>query len=56
MDLGFQQAGFKVIRANEKDPQIWETYQKNHPATFLDKRDLRKIPLAEIPDCDGIIG
>jgi site-specific DNA-cytosine methylase len=28
LDLGFQQAGFNVIWANEYDKEIWETYEK----------------------------
>lgn len=56
LDLGFTQAGFNVIWANEFDKDIWETYQKNYPHTFLDKRDIRKIYSTEIPDCIGIIG
>ena len=55
LDLGFQQAGFDVIWANEYDKQIWETYEKNHSGT-LDRRSIRDIPSDEIPDCDGIIG
>ncbi len=43
LDLGFSQAGFKVVWANEFDKDIWETYGKNHLSTFLDKRDIRKI-------------
>jgi len=30
MDLGFQEAGFNIIYANEFDNKIWETYEKNH--------------------------
>lgn len=56
LDLGFAQAGFNVVWANEFDKDIWETYEKNHPHTFLDKRDIRKISPTEIPDCIGIIG
>lgn len=56
LDLGFQKAGFNVIWANEYDKDIWETYQKNHPHTFLDKRSIVDIPSDEVPDCDGIIG
>lgn len=55
MDLGFRQAGFNIIWANEFDKEIWETYEKNH-SSILDKRDLRIINSNEIPDCDGIIG
>ena len=56
LDLGFQQAGFNVIWANEYDKEIWETYEKNHPNTFLDKRSIVNIPSDEVPECDGIIG
>ncbi|MDY6897877.1 MAG: DNA cytosine methyltransferase [Cyanobacteriota bacterium] len=56
LDLGFQQAGFNVIWANEYDKSIWDTYEFNHPHTKLDKRDIRKIVPGDIPDCIGIIG
>jgi DNA (cytosine-5)-methyltransferase 1 len=55
MDLGFKQAGFDIIWANEYDKTIWETYEKNH-TNFLDKRDIRTINSNEVPFCDGIIG
>ncbi len=56
LDLGFQQAGFDVIWANEYDKEIWETYKKNHINTILDKRSIVDIHENEVPDCDGIIG
>ena len=56
LDLGFQKAGFKVVWANEYDKEIWETYEKNHPNTILDKRSIVDVPESEVPDCDGIIG
>lgn len=56
LDLGFEKAGFDVIWANEYDKEIWETYEKNHKKTFLDKRSIVDIPSNEVPDCDGIIG
>lgn len=56
LDLGFQKAGFNVIWANEFDKEIWETYEKNHPHTILDKRSIVNIQADEIPECDGIIG
>jgi len=56
LDLGFQKAGFDVIWANEYDKDIWETYEKNHPHTILDKRSIVDIPADEVPECDGIIG
>lgn len=56
LDLGFAKAGFKVVWANEYDKEIWETYERNHTTTTLDKRSIVDIPSNEIPDCDGIIG
>jgi DNA (cytosine-5)-methyltransferase 1 len=56
LDLGFEQAGFNVIWANEYDKDIWATYEKNHKNTALDKRSLVNITADEVPDCDGIIG
>ena len=56
LDLGFTKAGFNIIWANEFDKEIWETYEKNHPGTILDRRDIKKVPSKEIPDCIGIIG
>ena len=56
LDLGFEQSGFEVIWANEYDKSIWETYEKNHRNTVLDRRSIVKIDPSEVPDCDGIIG
>jgi len=56
LDLGFSKAGFNVVWANEYDKEIWETYEKNHPTTQLDRRSISAIPSEEVPDCDGIVG
>ena len=56
LDLGFTKSGFDVIWANEYDKSIWNTYEKNHPNTFLDKRSIVEISSEDVPDCDGIIG
>lgn len=56
LDLGFQKAGFNVVWANEYDKDIWETYEKNHPHTKLDRRSIVNIKSDEVPECDGIIG
>lgn len=56
LDLGFEQAGFDVVWANEYDKEIWETYEKNHKNTVLDRRSIVDIPSSDVPDCDGIIG
>ena len=57
LDLGFNRAGFNIDWANEYDKDIWETYRKNHPDTFLDTRSMVDIPIDEIPDNPvGLIG
>ena len=56
LDLGFERAGFDVVWANEYDKDIWETYEKNHKNTILDRRSITEISTVEIPECDGIIG
>ncbi len=56
LDLGFKQAGFEIIFANEFDKDIWETYRHNHSETFLDQRSITLIDEHEVPACDGIIG
>jgi len=56
LDLGFKQAGFKTIWANEYDKDIWETFEKNFRDTILDKRSITKISSSEIPQTLGLIG
>ena len=41
LDLGFEQAGFDVVWANDIDPTVYATYKLNHPHTFLCKKDMR---------------
>ncbi len=56
LDLGFEKAGFKTIWSNEYDKEIWETYEKNFPNTYLDRRSIKDIPSSEIPEAIGLIG
>lgn len=56
LDLGFSKAGFDITWANEYDKDIWKTFEKNHPNTFLDKRSITQILNEDVPECDGIIG
>lgn len=56
LDLGFSQAKFKIIWANEYDKTIWDTYELNHSQTILDRRNIKDINSSEIPKCLGIIG
>jgi len=56
LDLGFKNAGFKTVWANEFDPKIWPTFNYNFPQTYLDKRSIVEIKASDIPKVDGIIG
>lgn len=56
LDLGFEQAGFEVVWANDNDPAVSETYLLNHPNTYLCQKDMRELAMDEIPECDGFIG
>lgn len=56
LDLGFEQAGFRVVWANEFEPHCRATYKLNHPDTEFVLGDICKIDPESIPDCDGFIG
>jgi DNA (cytosine-5)-methyltransferase 1 len=55
LDLGFAQAGFEIVYANDNDPAVWDTFEKNHRIS-IDRRSLFDIKSDEIPEADGIIG
>ena len=57
LDFGFKKAGFETVWANEYDKTIWETFEKNFPDTFLEKRSIKDVATSEMPnDIVGIIG
>lgn len=58
MDIGFKQAGYNVIAANEIDIAACETYQVNHPNSYLIKGDIRKNldKLSEFNNLDVVFG
>jgi len=56
LDLGFTQAGFEIVFANDNDQDVWETFDKNHGEKLLDQRSISDIKSEEIPDAQGIIG
>lgn len=55
LDLGFIQAGFETIYANDISKDVWETYELNL-GIKVDKRSLFEVSSKEIPKVDGIIG
>lgn len=56
LDLGFTNAGFNVIWANDINKNLVRTYNYNHPNTKFVIKSIVDIPSNEIPDCDVIIG
>ena len=56
LDLGFEQAGFRVVWANEFELNCRATYVRNHPNTKFVLEDICNINPDTIPDCDGFIG
>jgi DNA (cytosine-5)-methyltransferase 1 len=55
LDLGFTQAGYNIVFANDNNEAVEKTYNKNHE-TDITIKDIRKLNYSDIPDCDGIIG
>lgn len=56
LDLGFKNAGFNTVWANEFDNKIHETFKLNFENTVLNTDDISKVIVDKIPDCVGIIG
>lgn len=54
-DLGFVEAGFQVVWANDVDPDAVETYRLNI-GDHITTTDIREVDAAGIPECDVIIG
>lgn len=57
LDLGFHNAGFQTIVANEFDAKICPTFRANFPNTELIEADIRKVDAKKFPTgITGIIG
>ena len=55
IDLGFEQAGFEIAWANEKDPAACKTYRHNFPNTNLIEKDIRSVNPEELSDIDVLV-
>lgn len=55
LDLGFKQAGFELVWANDIDSDCVATYKKNIGDEIV-YGDASEIEESEIPDCDVVIG
>lgn len=50
LDLGFEQAGFKRVWANDFDKDAQAIFRLN--LGEIDCRDIRDVPVEDLPDCD----
>src|SRR3989338_5471510 len=55
LDLGFSNAGFKIVFANDNWKGCWETFEKNHGLP-INKKSITELTHAEIPEVVGFIG
>lgn len=53
--LGFKQAGFNIVWANEKDKAACETYRHNFGSDYLIEGDIKRIDANSIPDADVLV-
>lgn len=56
LDLGFHQAGFRTVWANEFDKKIIPTLSLNFPKTIIDNRSITDITPQDVPNAIGVIG
>ena len=57
LDLGFHQAGFEIVWANEFDKNVTPTLRRNFPGAVVDDRSITLVQPSDLPDdLDGIIG
>ncbi|MDO6992495.1 DNA cytosine methyltransferase [Brachyspira innocens] len=56
LDLGFKNAGFKTIWANEYDKTIWDTFKYNFPDVELNTQNITDVESKYIPNSIGLIG
>lgn len=55
IDLGFKQAGFDIVWANEFDHDAATTYRVNFGEAHLVEKDIREVDALDIPDFDVLV-
>lgn len=55
IELGFEQAGFKIEWSNEMDERAAKTFKANHSSKLV-VSDIRDLDIESIPDVDVIVG
>ena len=53
LDLGFHQAGFKILAATDNEPAAEKTYRRNRPDVPFLLEDIRKLTVAQILKASG---
>ena len=60
LSVGFKKAGFYAVSANEYNPEIANTYTKNHPGTKMIVEDIAKVKSKDLlngeKEIDVIVG
>lgn len=54
--LGFENAGFKTVFANDFEPKCKDTYDLNFKNSKLIVEDIRKIGVDDLPEFDFVLG
>jgi DNA (cytosine-5)-methyltransferase 1 len=54
--LGFENAGFKTVFANDFEPKCKDTYDLNFKDSKLIVEDIRSIGIDDLPDFDFVLG
>ena len=52
IDLGFKQAGFEIVWANDNDAPVCKTYRNNFGKTSICEQDIRLVSVQDVPDAD----
>lgn len=55
IDLGFQQAGFKIVWANEIDKYACNTYEHNFGTKTIVRGNIKKIDMRNVPEYDILV-
>jgi DNA (cytosine-5)-methyltransferase 1 len=54
LSVGFEEAGFKAVFANDNDPFACDTYEFNHPAAHICRGDVEAVTAANILERTGL--
>ncbi len=54
LSCGLEQAGFTPLFASDIHPIYCDTYQLNHPQTYVYRQDIRDLPVSEIADATSL--